>query len=107
MLILFVSESWAAMKLARAVEQVAIGGVHLMARGAHIALDHSHHHGVEIAYPRQLQRAIIAQATSVNLLLHTADKSTLDTLALILGQHSEDESDDSVGLAAADIPQRL
>lgn len=93
------------MELARAVKQVTIRRVHFVSFGTHITLDHAHHHWVKVANPSQLQRAIVTQRSLVDLVLHALDKSAFDAFALILGQHAEDESEDTVGLVASDVPQ--
>ena len=45
-------------ELLAAIEEIAIGGVHLMLTSTYIMFNHTIHHGIEVANPRKLNSTI-------------------------------------------------
>ena len=90
----------AARKLLGAVDEVAVGGVHLVLECADVALHHAVHRGVEVANPRQLHTLIRVLCGADILFEHSLHYARLDTLALKLGRDAEDNAKDAVATLA-------
>ena len=96
----FDTQTRTAVELLRPVEQVAVGGVHLVARGADVAFDHAVHHRIEVAHPCELDGLVVVARRAHVFFEDEAHHARLDALAVEFGRDAEDDAENAVaGLA--------
>ena len=85
-------------ELLATIEEIAIGGVHLMLTSTYIMFNHTIHHGIEVANPSKLNSTIDILLGAYIVIKRRLHQTRLNALTLKLWGNAEDDGEDAVTL---------